>query len=127
VAALFVESLECRPTFAGVLRADQQFQRLGPVSFALDALEQAGKPLLGGVGAHEIEPIHATAPSLGLRKRGPAAIDGLLHQHQQMPGQRAPGRRDDRVLLGLHPRNRGVDVDHEQFANVFEIAEPKGF
>src|SRR5258708_7117087 len=86
VAALFVESLERRPTFASVLRADQQFQRIRPVSFSLEALEQAGKALLVGVGAHEIEPIHATAPSLGLRKRGPAAIDGLLHQHQQMPG-----------------------------------------
>src|SRR5262249_16299682 len=66
VAALFVESLEGRPTFAGVLRADQQFQRIGPVSFALEALEQAGKALLGGVGADEIEPIHATTPGLGL-------------------------------------------------------------
>src|SRR6516225_1296965 len=48
VAALFVESLERGPTFAGVLRADQQLQRVGPVSFALEALEQAGKPLLAG-------------------------------------------------------------------------------
>jgi len=54
VAALCVESLERRPTFAGVLRADQRFQRIRPVCFAPEALEQAGKPLLGGVGAHEI-------------------------------------------------------------------------
>src|SRR5215468_7049969 len=66
VAALFIESLERGPTFAGVLRADQRFQRIGAVSFALEALEQAGKPFLGGLGAHQIEPIHATAPCLGL-------------------------------------------------------------
>src|SRR5262249_6631829 len=46
VAALFVESLERRPTFARVVGADQRLERIGAVSLALEALEQAGKPLL---------------------------------------------------------------------------------
>src|SRR5262245_38140101 len=125
--ALFVKRLERGPTFAGVVGADQRLERIGAVSLALEALEEAGKALLRGVGADEIEPIHATTPSLGLRKCGPAAIDRLLHQHQKMPGQRAPGWRDDRILLGVHRWNRGVDVNHEQLANVFEVSEPKGF
>src|SRR5262249_28009617 len=44
-----------------------------------------------------------------------------------MPGKRAPRRRDDRILLRVDWRSRAVNVDHEQLANVFEVAEPKRF
>src|SRR5262249_53344985 len=75
VPALSVEAFQRGPTFASIVGADQRCQRVGAVSLALERVEETGKPLLHGVGAHEVQPIDAAALGLGSRKRGPAALD----------------------------------------------------
>jgi hypothetical protein len=42
-----------------------------------------------------------------------------------MPGQRAPRRREDSVLLGILRRNLGEDVDQEQLADEIDVADPE--
>ena len=124
---LLVEGGERGPALARVLGADQRREMIGAIAVALEARDQRGQPLVHAVGADEIEPIDAAALRLGLRERRPAALDRLLHQHQQMPGQRAPWRRDHRVLLRIDRRRRGVDLDDEQLAHDFEVADPERF
>src|SRR5262249_61816260 len=66
MAALLVERLERGPMLARLLSADQGCQGIGAVSFALERLDEAGEPLLPGIGPDEVEPIDAATPRLGL-------------------------------------------------------------
>src|SRR6267154_1356152 len=113
MSMLFMEGGERGPALARRLRADQRTETFRAVSVALELLHERGQPPVHVRRANEIEPLDAAPRRLGLRKRRPAAFDRLFHQYEQMPGQCAPGRRDDRILLRVDRWCQGVGFDHK--------------
>ena len=124
---LLVERCERCPSLAGVLCGHQRLELIRAIGFALEGIDQRGQATVHVGRAHEIEPFDPAAERLDLGEARPAARNSLLHQHQQMPGNGAPWRSDNGILLRIERSDRGVDLDHEQLAYIFEISEAEGF
>src|SRR5258708_29289233 len=84
--ALLVEISESGPAFAGFVHAEKRLQWLGAISVARKLRDERGEALIHPGGACEIEPFHAAALGLLVRKCGPVTPDRFLHQDNQVPG-----------------------------------------
>ena len=99
MAVLFGEGSERAPARLRLLGGHEVLQRLGAIAFPLELRDQSACSLARKLLiANQIQPGDTPPLGLLLRKGGIAADHRLLHQRQQMPGHRAPRRRQRRDL-----------------------------
>src|SRR5581483_10055493 len=110
---LFVKREQRGPALLRILGTYQRLEPVGAIGLAREGLGELRERPVSVAGAYQVEPRNAAALRLALGERRKPTLDGFLHQHDEMPRQRAPRWRNRRILLGVDGGGRRIGFDDE--------------